>query len=145
MATPKMTFPSEDWLPKRPEPDPGVSSMRPSAQPVRVAMAPRPSPAKLGVFSMQDGKLIASLGTCGDADDVFLDAKRHRAYVSCGGGAIDVVDANEGGSRRIAMVLTAADTRTRCSRLSLIACSWQLVPSRVSPPRSESFDHCRDH
>jgi YVTN family beta-propeller protein len=94
------------------------------------------SPAKLGVFSMQDGKLIASSDTCGDADDVFFDAKRHRAYVSCGGGAIDVVDANEGGSRRIALVLTAADTRTslfspELDRLFLAARAQQGEPASI--------------
>jgi hypothetical protein len=70
------------------------------------------SPAKLGVFSMQEGKLVASPDTCGDADDIFLDAKRHRAYVSCGGGAIDVIDAQDGAYRNIARILTAAGART---------------------------------
>jgi YVTN family beta-propeller protein len=69
-------------------------------------------PAKLGVFAMQDGALVASPETCGDADDVFLDAKRHRAYVSCGGGAIDVIDAEDSAYRRIALVPTAAGART---------------------------------
>ena len=27
--------------------------------------------------------------TCGDADDVFFDAKRRRVYVSCGDGTVD--------------------------------------------------------
>jgi hypothetical protein len=85
---------------------------------------------------MQDGKLIASSDTCGDADDVFLDAKRHRAYVSCGGGAIDVVDANEGGSRRIALVLTAAGTQTslfspELDRLFLAAHALQGEPASI--------------
>jgi DNA-binding beta-propeller fold protein YncE len=70
------------------------------------------SPAKLGVFSMQDGNLVASPDTCGDADDIFFDAKRHRAYVSCGGGAIDVIDAQDGAYRSIARAPTAAGART---------------------------------
>jgi DNA-binding beta-propeller fold protein YncE len=43
------------------------------------------APAELGVFSMTGGKLIATAETCGDADDLFIDAKRGRIYVSCGG------------------------------------------------------------
>jgi YVTN family beta-propeller protein len=42
------------------------------------------APAELGVFSVTAGKLIASAETCGDADDLFVDAKRGRVYVSCG-------------------------------------------------------------
>jgi DNA-binding beta-propeller fold protein YncE len=36
------------------------------------------APAALGVFSMTDGKRIATAETCGDADDLFIDAKRSR-------------------------------------------------------------------
>jgi YVTN family beta-propeller protein len=69
-------------------------------------------PPKLGVISMQDGSLLASPDTCGDADDIFLDAKRHRAYVSCGGGAIDVIDAADAAYRRIGLIPTSAGART---------------------------------
>jgi DNA-binding beta-propeller fold protein YncE len=68
------------------------------------------NPTKLGVFAMQDGASIASTETCGDADDVFLDGKRHRVYVSCGEGAIDVIDAQS--YRRVARIPTAAGART---------------------------------
>jgi hypothetical protein len=70
------------------------------------------SPARVGVFSMQDGMLVAGPETCGDADDIFVDAQRHRAYVSCGGGAIDVIDAQDGAYRSIARIPTAAGART---------------------------------
>jgi DNA-binding beta-propeller fold protein YncE len=69
------------------------------------------NPAKLGVFAMRDGKSVAALDTCGDADDVFLDAKRHRLYVSCGDGSLDIIEAR-GGFRRIARVPTIAGART---------------------------------
>ena len=48
------------------------------------------SPAKLAMFDMTTGAMIASADTCGDSDDVFFDEKRRRIYVSCGAGFIDV-------------------------------------------------------
>jgi hypothetical protein len=45
------------------------------------------APAELGVFSMTDGKSIATAETCGDADDLFVDAKRARASTSVAGRA----------------------------------------------------------
>jgi hypothetical protein len=68
------------------------------------------SPAKLGVFNMQDGPQIAAADACGDAEDIFLDAKRRLIYVSCGAGAIDVLDAQSYG--RVARISTASGART---------------------------------
>src|ERR1700751_4158606 len=45
-------------------------------------------PPKLGVFDNRDGSIVRMVDPCGDADDVFVDAKRHRVYVSCGAGVI---------------------------------------------------------
>jgi hypothetical protein len=56
--------------------------------------------------------LIASLEICGDADDVFVDAKRRRVYVSCGEGYIDVLDSERSAYRRIARIATVAGART---------------------------------
>ncbi len=81
--------------------------LRPSVQHVVVVFR---RPAKLGVFSMADGASVASPDTCGDADDVFDDAKRDRLYVSCGDGAIDVFDAKD--YRRLARIPTASGART---------------------------------
>ncbi len=50
--------------------------------------------------------------TCGDADDVFVDNKRHRAYVSCGEGVVDVFEQADGGYRRLARVPTVSGART---------------------------------
>jgi hypothetical protein len=69
-------------------------------------------PATLAAFSMQDGTPVASARTCGDADDVFVDAKRHRVYVSCGEGYLDVFEPEGGGFRRIAHLPTAPGART---------------------------------
>jgi YVTN family beta-propeller protein len=70
------------------------------------------APAELGVFSMTGGKLIATAETCGDADDLFIDAKRARVYVSCGAGFLDVFEPKGTSYRRIARVPTASGART---------------------------------
>jgi DNA-binding beta-propeller fold protein YncE len=50
-------------------------------------------PPKLSVRDMHTGAPVAERDTCGDVDDVFFDSKRQRVYVTCGAGAIDVIDA----------------------------------------------------
>jgi YVTN family beta-propeller protein len=70
------------------------------------------APAELGVFSMTDGKPIATTETCGDADDLFIDAKRARVYVSCGAGFLDVLEPKEATYRRIARIPTVSGART---------------------------------
>jgi YVTN family beta-propeller protein len=70
------------------------------------------SPGKLGAFSMDDGSLVASPDICGDADDLFVDANRHRVYISCGQGFLDVLDSAQGVYRRIARIATVLGART---------------------------------
>jgi YVTN family beta-propeller protein len=70
------------------------------------------SPPTLMALSSQDGKATAKIGTCGDADDVFVDAKRHRVYVSCGEGAVDVLGQREAGYERLAKMPTVSGART---------------------------------
>ena len=77
----------------------------------RVLVAFR-APARLGAFSAADGRTVASVDLCGDADDVFVDAKRHRAYASCGQGFIDVFDMQNPGYRRLARIPTVPGART---------------------------------
>ena len=77
----------------------------------RVIIAFR-NPARLVVFGTATGKREASLETCRDADDVFVDARRRRVYVSCGEGVIDVIAPAGGGYERIARIPTVAGART---------------------------------
>src|SRR5207245_245814 len=70
------------------------------------------TPATLMALSSQDGDVAAELETCGDADDVFVDAKRRRVYVSCGEGVIDVFEQREAGYGRLARVPTLSGART---------------------------------
>ena len=70
------------------------------------------SPPRLGVFSAQGGASVANVEACGDADDVFIDTKRHRAYVSCGSGFLDVFDTQGATYRRLAHIPTVSGART---------------------------------
>jgi YVTN family beta-propeller protein len=70
------------------------------------------APAELRVFSMTGGKLIAATETCGDSDDLFIDTKRSRVYVSCGAGFVDVFEMNGEAYRRIARIRTVSGART---------------------------------
>lgn len=69
-------------------------------------------PPTLMALSTRDGRVVAKTATCGDADDVFVDAKRRRVYVSCGEGVVDVFAAEAAGYRRLARVPTAPGART---------------------------------
>lgn len=69
-------------------------------------------PARLVALAAKDGAVAANLETCGDSDDVFVDAKRGRIYVSCGEGFIDVFAAAGEGYARIGHLPTASGART---------------------------------
>ena len=56
-----------------------------------------------------DGRLLTDVDVCRDADDVFVDRKRHRTYVICGQGVVDVLDDN---GSRIQRIPTATGART---------------------------------
>ena len=48
-------------------------------------------PSRLTVFDMDSGKVLASVPTAGDMDDIFYDAGRKRIYVAGGEGFVSVV------------------------------------------------------
>jgi len=101
----------------------------------RVLVAFR-NPAKLGVFSARDGESIARVELCGDADDLFVDAKRGRVYVSCGEGFIDVFNARDRDYGRLARVPTVRGARTSyyvpsVDRLFLAVRAASLEPAAV--------------
>jgi DNA-binding beta-propeller fold protein YncE len=70
------------------------------------------SPAKLTAFATPTGKPEGSVDTCRDADDVFVDSRRRRLYVSCGEGVIDVLARTSSGYERIGRIPTVAGART---------------------------------
>lgn len=77
----------------------------------RVLVAFR-NPTAFGVFSMHDGTVVKSVEACGDADDLFVDARRKRIYVSCGDGYLDVFNTRGDEYRRIAHIPTMSGART---------------------------------
>lgn len=80
-----------------------------SCKSVKRSASPR---AALGVLEIADGRAISIVDTCEDVDDVSVDAKRKRAYVSCGQGYVDVFEASGTTYQRISRVPTAAGART---------------------------------
>jgi DNA-binding beta-propeller fold protein YncE len=69
-------------------------------------------PAKLAMFDMTTGAMVASADTCGDSDDVFFDEKRRRIYVSCGAGFIDVFQREPAALTRLVRLATTSGART---------------------------------
>jgi YVTN family beta-propeller protein len=70
------------------------------------------NPSKVGVFNDESGRLLTTLDTCQDADDVFLDAKRRHVYVSCEEGYVDVFGVQGEGYMKVGHIATAAGART---------------------------------
>jgi DNA-binding beta-propeller fold protein YncE len=99
----------------------------------RVLIAFR-NPARLGVFSMEDGSNIANVDACGDSDDVFVDAKRRRAYVICGDGYVDVFEADA--YRRLAHIPTITGARTA---LFVPEIDRLFVAARANPGHSAAI------
>jgi hypothetical protein len=70
------------------------------------------SPPRLVFLDSRTGAVTGNYPTCADADDVFFDARRHRVYVSCGAGSIDVFGGEGSSARHAASVPTSAGART---------------------------------
>jgi DNA-binding beta-propeller fold protein YncE len=93
-------------------------------------------PAVLVLFAMADGAPVAKLPVCGDSDDVFVDARRQRAYVSCGEGFVDVIDLAAAPITRIAHIPTASGARTALfipdlDRLAVAAPARGTTPAAI--------------
>ena len=70
------------------------------------------SPPSLVLLDTKTGTVTASLPACGDADDVFFDARRARIYVSCGAGEIAGFQLDGATYRRLPRVATESGART---------------------------------
>jgi hypothetical protein len=93
------------------------------------------SPARLVILST-DGSLVDGLDTCGDADDVFVDPKRHRIYVTCGAGMVDVFEERAGSYQRVGQIPTSPGRAPRCSFRRWTGCSLRLAPPEASRRQS---------
>src|SRR5512132_2261479 len=70
-------------------------------------------PSKLVVLDTDSGYVVAKIDISGDPDDVFYDGKRHRIYVTCGAGKIDIVEQSDANMyKAFAKIDTANGART---------------------------------
>lgn len=77
----------------------------------RVLVAFR-QPATLVAFDAASGAVQERVEICGDADDVFIDARRGYVYVACGEGVIDVLTNRGERTTRVARITTSKGART---------------------------------
>ena len=70
------------------------------------------NPPTLVLLDTTAGAVKARLPVCGDADDVFFDARRDRIYVRCGGGEIAIFQRNGKSYNLAASVKTSSGART---------------------------------
>jgi DNA-binding beta-propeller fold protein YncE len=66
-------------------------------------------PSKLVVLDTESGKPVTSVGISGDPDDIFYDRKRHRVYVICGAGKIDIIDQTDANTYKALAKINTAD------------------------------------
>jgi DNA-binding beta-propeller fold protein YncE len=100
-------------------------------------------PARLAVLRPQDGQRLQVLDTCGDSDDLFVDTKRHRAYVTCGQGFIDVFSRGANGYQHTGRLETSSGARTslfvpELDRLYLAVRAGFSTPASIWVVRPES-------
>ncbi|MGH7087750.1 MAG: YncE family protein [Stellaceae bacterium] len=69
------------------------------------------SPPRLMAFT-QTGSVVDNLAVCGDADDLNVDGRRNRVYVSCGDGSITVLQRRGSSYAIVATVPTVPGART---------------------------------
>jgi hypothetical protein len=70
------------------------------------------SPPVLALLHPATGIERQRLPVCGDADDVFFDPPRARAYISCGAGEVTVLERGGGEWRRLPAIRTVSGART---------------------------------
>jgi hypothetical protein len=92
---------------------PGVSGNFPMAlgEAGTVAVVFR-SPPRFIRIEAATGRELSRSAVCGDADDVFFDAKRQRYYVSCGAGVVSVLQVSVTGVNALPSVITSGGART---------------------------------
>jgi len=69
-------------------------------------------PSRIIAFNEENGTIAAQSDTCADADDVFVDSRRKRVYVSCGEGFVDVFEKQPSAFQRLDRVRTVSGART---------------------------------
>jgi DNA-binding beta-propeller fold protein YncE len=71
------------------------------------------NPGKLAIIDTKTGKQLAAVDLTNDSDDLFYDARDHKVYASCGGGAVNIFQIEvDGSSIQIAALATRKGART---------------------------------
>jgi YVTN family beta-propeller protein len=70
------------------------------------------SPPSLLLLDAATGTVTRRFPVCGDADDVFFDARRARIYISCGTGEVVVLERYAEDWHRLDLIRTASGART---------------------------------
>lgn len=71
------------------------------------------SPSQVLVLNTESGAVVTKIDISGDPDELFYDSKRHRIYVICGGGTIDVVEQTDANIYKVSVrTVTGAGART---------------------------------
>mgnify|MGYP001551089036 FL=1 len=84
-------------------------------------------PAALARIDTASGKTLSTLGTCGDADDLFVVGER--TLVVCGEGYVDIVE----GGKSVARVTTRGGARTGLY-VPALGSLFLALPSRGGRP-----------
>lgn len=90
-------------------------------------------PARLVIRDQGTGFEKQALATCGDADDVFFDAKRGRLYVACGSGEVAAYERTSAGFKQVGSIKTAKGARTALWNAELDRL-FVAAPSRLGRP-----------
>ncbi len=103
-------------------------------------------PAKLVALRKQEGHAVQSLDTCGDSDDLFVDSTRHRAYVTCGEGYIEVFSRGAAGYQAAGRLATLGGARTslfvpELDRLFLAVRATLTTPASIWVIRPEPAEN----
>ena len=68
------------------------------------------NPARIVAYDLAHGGVTIEAPTCADADDVFIDERRHQVYVVCGEGVVEIL--SNPGLKSVARLPTASGART---------------------------------
>jgi DNA-binding beta-propeller fold protein YncE len=91
-------------------------------------------PSKLVVLDTASGKTVTSVAISGDPDDIFYDNKRHRVYVICGAGKIDIVDQTDANTYKALTKISTADGARSGLFIPEEDALFVAVPHRGSQP-----------
>lgn len=69
-------------------------------------------PSRLEAIDLHSGRRLGGSEVCADSDDVFLDPRRRRLYVTCGEGFVDTFDASGEKFTRVGRMTTSKGART---------------------------------